>query len=716
MNTTGYIYIRNHISYDIENACKLGITKNIPERDDQYVTGELRRGFFSSVYEIPKNKLLSLEKLLHHEFSKLHIFYNGGTEFFDKKIIILVEPFLINLGINYKKLTKEEIESLIRKYRLKKSFQKIDKKRLLNILKQQDNEIVYKPRDYQTPIIEKATSHYKNNNNGLLVLTCGTGKTLISLWVTQKLNLNTILVGVPNKLLLKQWQEATKVIFKNIPCLIVSEGKEINQIENFLQKNRIKCIIITTYSSSYKINKAITNIGFIFDMKILDEAHHLTTTNINIEDTSKNYIQILKVKTKKQLSLTATIKEIDNIENNKNVISNNDTNYFGEIIYKKCVKEAIEENIITDYVIQTIVTNNEKIEQLELFNIENENDKKLLLSAYCSLKNIFTNVSHHLLIYSNNKENCMKIVKFIENLLDNKHFNIPEIYYSEYHSELSIIKQKEILDNFEKTKFGIISCVYCLGEGWDFPLLDGVVFAENMTSNIRIVQSSLRASRKNKEEPNKITKIILPILYKDGWLNDSNNNDFKKIKEVIYQIGLEDENVIQKIKAYNIDVNKNSSKGFYSVNDIVNYDNELTQEIRLKTIKRTSLCITYEKAKSIIKNNFVKTKEEYYKLCDVIITLPKEPIVFFGSKFIDWIDYLDVEKNYYILEECRNKINKYLISYPELKNHYLNLTYVVKELCKLDNLFPPCDLWTDYYNISDLNQIINIKRKRLIKL
>ena len=65
-----------------------------------------------------------------------------------------------------------------------------------------------------------------------------------------------------------------------------------------------------------------------------------------------------------------------------------------------------------------------------------------------------------------------------------------------------------MLANFEKSKFGIISCVYCLGEGWDFPLLDGVVFAENMSSNIRIVQSALRASRKNKNEPNKITKIL----------------------------------------------------------------------------------------------------------------------------------------------------------------------------------------------------------------
>lgn len=54
--------------------------------------------------------------------------------------------------------------------------------------------------------------------------------------------------------------------------------------------------------------------------------------------------------------------------------------------------------------------------------------------------------------------------------------------------------------------------MYCLGEGWDFPLLDGVLISENMTANIRIVQSALRPIRKNINEPNKLTKIILPIL------------------------------------------------------------------------------------------------------------------------------------------------------------------------------------------------------------
>jgi hypothetical protein len=166
-------------------------------------------------------------------------------------------------------------------------------------------------------------------------------------------------------------------------------------------------------------------------------------------------------------------------------------------------------------------------------------------------------------------------------LLDDNYFDIPDLYYSNYHSEMKPKDQKEIINNFEKAKFGIITCVYCLGEGWDFPLLDGVVFAENMTSNIRIVQSALRASRKNKNDINKKTKIILPILNRDDWLENNEKPDLKKVREVIYQMGLEDETITQKIKVFRIEIEKQKPKPREKeeremIDEFGEYDDELT--------------------------------------------------------------------------------------------------------------------------------------------
>lgn len=688
----GYIYVRNHHSYDTDNACKLGKASNIIERDSQYAVGEIKRGYFEAVFEVPISSMGIIERLLQNEFHELNVKYDAGTEFYNKKIIALIEPYLTTLKIKYRKLSDQEINEMVRCNRIRKKGQTI-----------------YLPRDYQTVIIEKSVLHLRQYDKGILLLVCGVGKTLISLWVTQELNSDSILIGVPNKLLLKQWKEVIHTLFRNIPYLIVLGGIQKDDIINFLENNRKKCIVITTYSSAYKVYNASQQTKFTFGMKILDEIHHLSSTNI--DEYRKTYVNILKIKSIKQISLTATLKILENKENQRDediVVSNDNVKYFGEIIDKKCLLWAINENIICDYVIQTIITNED---QLLKFYITDENDKRLFLSAFASLKSIFDGHSHHLLVYSNNKNNSVKIIQYIKMLIDDNYFDIPELFYSTYHSEMKSVNQKEIINKFEKTTFGIITCVYCLGEGWDFPLLDGVVFAENMTSNIRIVQSALRASRKNNLQLDKITKIILPILNKDDWLEDNEYPDLKKVREVIYQIGLEDETITQKIKVFRISIEKQKHKK-EKVIDIGEYDEELTQKLRLKTIQRTALTTTYEKARKIIAGKNIKSKEEYYELCEKDNRLSKEPEIIFKGKFKNWIEYLSIERVYYDFMLCKNKVAEYLSLHPELKKHDINLSDVSNELCKIDKMFPPVGLWVDYYNVKELKEIIDVNKKK----
>ena len=722
--TNGYIYVRNHPSYDIDNACKMGKANNIPERDTQYATGEIKRGYFVAVFEVSIEKMEIVERLLQNEFCKLNIKYDAGTEFYNKKIITLIEPYLIMIGIKYKKLSKQEISDLVRCNRVRETIKKINIKSLIQILKSKktNKQIVYYiPRNDQTIIIEKSVIHFQQYDKGMLVLMCGVGKTLISLWITQELNTNTILIGVPNKLLLKQWEEVICVLFQSVPYLIVSGGVDKENIMQFLENNQKKCIVITTYSSAHKVYTATQYTTFVFGMKILDEVHHLTTINMRLAHTTKKYIQMLNIPSVKQLSLTATLKQLESMCDDGIVVSNDNVEYFGEIIDRKCLLWAINENIICDYVIQTIITNEEQLEQqLSRFHIIEENDKRLFLSVFASLKSIFDGHSHHLLIYSNNKDNSLKLTQYIKMLLYDNYFDIPDLYYSNYHSEMKSKDQKEIINNFEKAKFGIITCVYCLGEGWDFPLLDGVVFAENMTSNIRIVQSALRASRKNKKDTNKKNKIILPILNRDDWLENNKNLDLKKVREVIYQMGLEDETITQKIKVFRIEIEKQKPKPREKeergmIDEFGEYDDELTQKLRLKTIKRTELATTYEKARNIIADKNIKSKETYYELCERDNRLSKEPEIVFKGQFTNWIEYLSIERVYYDLETCKNKVGEYLLLYPKIKKHYLDLSIVSNELCKIDILFPPNSLWVEYYNVKDLRDIITIinKKKRV---
>jgi superfamily II DNA or RNA helicase len=728
----GYIYIRTNEYWDLYDAYKLGKTSSIPDREQTYITSEIKKGSYVMIIEFNLKILDNIEKQLQIYFNELnlHIKFNAGIEFYKKEIINLIVPYFDKNSIEYKLLSKNEIYNLTRKIRIyldKNSDDESSNDESSDdetIEQEQDVSLeikTYNPRTDQIIIINKSVIHFQKYDKGLLVLMCGVGKTLISLWITQELNYNTILIGVPNKLLLKQWKEVICVLFKDIPCLIVSGGVNIETIMQFLEEHKQKCIVITTYASSHKVLSATRRTSFVFSIKINDECHHLTSNNIRIDPTSKKYIQMLSISSVKQLSLTATLKQLESMYDNDIIVSNDNVDYFGEIIDKKCLLWAINENIVCDYFIQTIITNEERLEQQFVkFHIIEENDKRLFLSAFASLKSIFDGHSHHLLIYSNNKDNSLKLIQYIKMLLEDNYFDIPNLYYSNYHSEMKSKDQKEIINNFEKFEFGIITCVYCLGEGWDFPLLDAVVFSENMSSNIRIVQSALRASRKNKNDTNKKTKIILPILNKDDWLENNENSDLKKVKEVIYQMGLEDETITQKITVLRIDIEKPKPKpkekeeGVF-VDDFGEYDDELTQKLRLKTIKRTALATTYEKARKIItdkKCNWNNFPQSYYELCDKDNRLSKEPEIVFKGQFTNWIEYLSIERIYYDLETCIKKINELLTLHSEIKNYYLDLSIVCKELCKLDHNFPPNGLWVEYYNVKGLQDIISIINKK----
>ena len=73
-------------------------------------------------------------------------------------------------------------------------------------------------------------------------------------------------------------------------------------------------------------------------------------------------------------------------------ISNDNIEHFGKIIDKKCLLWAINKEIICDYVIQTIITDEEKLENdLLRFNINEDNDKRLFLTVFASLKSIQNN-------------------------------------------------------------------------------------------------------------------------------------------------------------------------------------------------------------------------------------------------------------------------------------------------------------------------------------
>ena len=118
----GYIYIRNHIYYNIDNVCKLGKTKNIVNRDYSYATSEYKRGEFILVIEILNDQIYDdtyVEKLLQRYFKNYHLKKDGGSEFYNNKIINEIILFLSKTNIKFRVLSKEEINNIIKTEHIK---------------------------------------------------------------------------------------------------------------------------------------------------------------------------------------------------------------------------------------------------------------------------------------------------------------------------------------------------------------------------------------------------------------------------------------------------------------------------------------------------------------------------------------------------------------------------------------------------------------------
>jgi predicted helicase len=531
-----------------------------------------------------------------------------------------------------------------------------------------------------------------------------------------------ILIGVPSINLQEQFKEEIYKLFPNENNIILSSyhSKKILKLLDkdeyntcFFEKNdsiNIKepVFIISTYHSLYKF------INIKFDFKIGDEAHHLVGVSIEKEkEELKKFTLFHKIKSTKTLFMTATPKIIDY----KNILSMDDKNIFGEIIDEKTFHWAIENKKITDYNILLLNNNEEDIDHIiHKLNIEVKN-KELFISCFMTLKcmSTFKNITHTLL-YTNNIEESQITTLYIKKLLDyndkffsktnetneTKIFKLFNIRKKNIYNNNLNSKSKENLNNeleiFSNKKYGIISCVYMFGEGFNLPILDSVCIASAMYSDIRIVQYLMRANRLNKHKINKIAFYIIPIIINTINNNNHNNSNSKfhiKINKIIYSLRNIDESIISKIIIpYGGKKKKNPTKEYYLDYNFEHNQQELVK-LEMKLIYSKDIpCLISEEQKEY---NYVKS----INACLNILTLEdyndkklehehyiENPKTYFKNKGVwkNWYDFCGcdltkmIDTKFKWLLFCKEKNIESLEDYYKLCEKYNNLPKYPEEL------------------------------------
>jgi superfamily II DNA or RNA helicase len=429
------------------------------------------------------------------------------------------------------------------------------------------------PHQTQGEAIEKALLHFKENNRGQLILPCGTGKTLVAMWITERLGGNRILVIVPSLSLmsqsLREWSANTSLKPFRYLCLCsdttVDLGKDApvehlyemdipvttdaEIVSDFLKKDSaVASVLLSTYQSSKVLSEAVKNAGIYFDTAIFDEAHRTTGSDVGVWNIALND---KNVPVNRRIFMTATPRiyapHISQKAKEKDILlySMDDYEIYGKPFYEMTFGEAIDKNLITDYKVVIIYVTDREVREIiqkggRVITDENhELDAKTFakqvaiakaIDAY-NLKKVFT---FHRSVPGakaftdkNTPQGINNVLKILESKNENK------ITLFHVNGTMSSGFRNSVMKEFRESNIGIMSNARCLIEGVDVPAVDTVAFIDPKKSVVDIVQATGRSLRK--AEWKEKGYIFIPVVVDEEAQPEDliKSSDFDTVWEVL---------------------------------------------------------------------------------------------------------------------------------------------------------------------------------------
>lgn len=473
------------------------------------------------------------------------------------------------------------------------------------------NREKFDPKTHQIEIIDNVVKGFLTNDRGKIISACGTGKTLTSLWIKEKLKADTTLFIVPSLALIKQtlnqWLDQRldnfaflcvcsdhtitddiedEIIIEKTSYLPFPVTTDSDEIIQFLILEGPK-VLFSTYHSMDSIMNALNNIpDFEFDLAIFDEAHRTAGSRdssmftLAMED---KYIPI-----KKRLFMTATERVVSPrfkkiLENTEyEIFSMDDPIKYGPTFASLSFGKAIEQGIISDYRILLSVVTEEELSGLlkenyyvsvdDQINISALNDllKQVILSRAISEFNIKKVISYHRSVdaaksFINGDRRHIPFKTVFDSFFDSNDYST---FFSHVNGTMNSTTRSLIFNQFTKSNIAIMTNAKCLTEGVDLPVIDAVMFVDPKRSIVDIIQAIGRALRLSPIKQNDFAYIILPIVLPKGTTSFSEieQDSFDTLHNVLQALRDQDERLSDEIDALNLRV---ATKGKKSVGTLL---------------------------------------------------------------------------------------------------------------------------------------------------
>ena len=427
-----------------------------------------------------------------------------------------------------------------------------------------------KKRQYQKNAINNAIKYFRNNDRGQLIMPCGSGKTLTSIWINQSLKSKKTIILCPTLALLRQtrieWLSEQQAF---IPYICVCSEKDVDgndgiklkiseigrevttdpkAIASFIESCSDEFLIFSTYKSSPKIADAIKLLnGFSFDLAICDEAHRTAGTGASL---AKVIHDNSKIPVKKRLYMTATPRVLEDrfkkrLEDESLLADMSDPKIFGEEIFSMTFAEAIDLKILSDYKILAIGVSDQVVRE--------KISSKFLVSDGNTLESWAKNIA---LDKAMDEHQASHAISFHSTIRSAKEFaqrhakvngNISVSHVNGTQSSKN--RERFLRNDFKKSLKGLVTNARCLSEGVDVPEIDLVFFSDPRKSKIDVVQAVGRALRKKKDSKNDLSYIVIPLFHvkAEGVEEEIEISLFDNLISTVRAIGDHDERLFEKI-------------------------------------------------------------------------------------------------------------------------------------------------------------------------
>ncbi len=447
-----------------------------------------------------------------------------------------------------------------------------------------------KPRKPQTPRPhqKKAIRDVVDNLNGRaqLIMACGTGKTLVSLRIAERLEAKRTLVLVPSLTLLSQtvseWLANTHRPLAYLPVCsdeTVDRGADAatmftsdlafpvttdpDGIASFLRKHGPR-VVFSTYQSSPRIAQAQkANRVPAFDLVIADEAHRCAGVVAPGFGTVLNG----EIRARKRLFMTATPRtytarvKAKAEEADIEVASMDDTTTFGPVAHRLSFGEAIRKNLLIDYRVVVVGINDPTYKKMV--------DQRRIVETDTDIRTDAKTLARHVAVAKAIRDwglrrtitfhSRIKAAKDFANLLPRvvewmlpRHRPDVELVCDYVSGEMSVGERNTRLNRLRETgdgQSGLLANARCLSEGIDVPSLDGVAFVEPRRSEVDIVQAVGRAIRLSDDKTT--GTIIVPVFISDTDNPDTvlSASEFAPVWSVIRALRSHDDELGQALDA-----------------------------------------------------------------------------------------------------------------------------------------------------------------------